>query len=63
MPHRIVITSYNPNLDFGESLVKEMGVELQKGMWVTENDLIDGARMGTAIELIHLACDATVISL
>ena len=28
-----------------------------------ESDLIDGARMGTAVELIHLACDATVISL
>jgi predicted peroxiredoxin len=34
-----------------------------KARGVTENDLIDGARMGTAIELIHLACDATVISL
>jgi|GEM_PF-4909558 len=28
-----------------------------------EADLIDGAHMGTAIELIHLACDATVIGL
>ncbi len=34
-----------------------------KARGITENDLIDGARMGTAIELIHLACDATVISL
>jgi predicted peroxiredoxin len=34
-----------------------------KARGVTENDLIDGARMGTAVELIHLACDATVISL
>jgi D-3-phosphoglycerate dehydrogenase / 2-oxoglutarate reductase len=38
--HRIVITSYNPTLDFGESLVKDMGVELRKGMWSTEEDLI-----------------------
>lgn len=30
---------------------------------ITEGDLIDGARMGTAVELINLACDATVISL
>ena len=34
-----------------------------KARGITENDLIDGARMGTAVELIHLACDATVISL
>jgi len=34
-----------------------------KARGITENDLIDGARMGTAIELIHLACDASVISL
>ncbi len=30
---------------------------------ISENDMIDGARMGTAVELITLACDATVISL
>jgi sulfur relay (sulfurtransferase) complex TusBCD TusD component (DsrE family) len=30
---------------------------------VTEEDLIEGARMATAGELIHLACDAAVISL
>jgi len=34
-----------------------------KARGITETDLIDGARMGTAIELIHLACDAAVISL
>lgn len=34
-----------------------------KARGISENDLIDGARMGTAIELIHLACDAAVISL
>lgn len=34
-----------------------------KARGIGEADLIDGARMGTAIELIHLACDATVISL
>ncbi len=34
-----------------------------KARGITVNDLIDGARMGTAAELIHLACDATVISL
>jgi len=34
-----------------------------KARGVSESDLIDGARMGTAVELIHLACDATVISL
>jgi len=30
---------------------------------ITEADLIEGARMGTAAELIHLSCDAAVISL
>ena len=34
-----------------------------KARGIGESDLIDGARMGTAIELIHLACDAAVISL
>jgi len=34
-----------------------------KARGITENDLIDSARMATAVELIHLACDATVISL
>jgi sulfur relay (sulfurtransferase) complex TusBCD TusD component (DsrE family) len=34
-----------------------------KARGVTEKDLTDGARMGTAVELIHLSCDATVISL
>ena len=34
-----------------------------KARGVSESDLIEGARMGTAVELIHLACDATVISL
>jgi len=34
-----------------------------KARGISENDLIDGARMGTAAELIKLACDATVISL
>ena len=34
-----------------------------KARRITEDDLIDGARLGTAIELIHLACDAVVISL
>jgi predicted peroxiredoxin len=30
---------------------------------IGKEDLIDGARLGTAAELIHLACDAAVISL
>lgn len=30
---------------------------------ITEDELIDGARMGTAVELINLSCDAAVISL
>lgn len=30
---------------------------------ITEADLIEGARMGTAAELIHLSCDGAVISL
>ena len=34
-----------------------------KARGIAESDLIEGARMGTAIELIHLACDAAVISL
>lgn len=34
-----------------------------KARGVAESDLIEGARMGTAVELIHLCCDATVISL
>lgn len=34
-----------------------------KARRITEDDLIEGARMATAAELIQLACDATVISL
>lgn len=34
-----------------------------KARGIAESDLIEGARMGTAVELIHLSCDATVISL
>ena len=34
-----------------------------KARQISEADLIEGARMGTAVELIHLACDAVVISL
>jgi predicted peroxiredoxin len=34
-----------------------------KARGISEEELIDGARMGTAAELIHLCCDATVISL
>ena len=34
-----------------------------KARGISESDLIDGARMGTDVELINLACDATVISL
>lgn len=30
---------------------------------ITEEDLIEGARMGTAVELINLSCNAAVISL
>jgi predicted peroxiredoxin len=30
---------------------------------ITENDLIEGARMATGVEMIQLACDAAVISL
>ncbi|MDJ0781089.1 MAG: DsrE family protein [Desulfosarcinaceae bacterium] len=34
-----------------------------KARRITEADLIEGARMGTAVELIQLSCDAAVISL
>jgi predicted peroxiredoxin len=34
-----------------------------KARCIAESDLIEGARLGTAAELITLACDATVISL
>ncbi len=34
-----------------------------KARRVKEEDLIEGARLATAAELIHLACDAAVISL
>ncbi len=34
-----------------------------KARRITEDDLIEGARMGTAAELIELSCDAAVISL
>ena len=30
---------------------------------ITEEDLIDGARFGTGVELIELSCNITVISL
>jgi predicted peroxiredoxin len=30
---------------------------------IMAQDLIEGARMGTGVEMIHLACDAAVISL
>lgn len=34
-----------------------------KSRQISEEDLIDGARMGTAVELIKLVSDASVISL
>ncbi len=34
-----------------------------KARRISEDDLIDGARYGTAAELIQLSCDAAVISL
>ena len=34
-----------------------------KARQITEQDLIDGARLATAAELINLSCDAAVISL
>ena len=34
-----------------------------KARRIAEEDLIEGARFGTAVELINLACDAAVISL
>ena len=34
-----------------------------KSRQIEEADLIEGARMGTGVEMIHLACDAAVISL
>lgn len=34
-----------------------------KARQIKEEDLIDGARMGTAAELINLSCQGTVISL
>jgi predicted peroxiredoxin len=34
-----------------------------KARRIEEKDLIDGARLATAAELINLACEATVISL
>ena len=34
-----------------------------KARRISEDDLIEGARMGTAVELINLSCDAAVISL
>jgi D-3-phosphoglycerate dehydrogenase len=49
MAQRVVITSYTPNLDFGESLAKDMGVELKKGMWVTEEDLIENTGNADAV--------------
>lgn len=34
-----------------------------KARRISEDDLIEGARMGTAAELVNLVCDAGVISL
>jgi predicted peroxiredoxin len=34
-----------------------------KARRIAEDDLIEGARLGTAAELIEMACDSTVISL
>jgi predicted peroxiredoxin len=34
-----------------------------KARRISTEDLIEGARMGTAVELIQLSCDAAVISL
>ena len=34
-----------------------------KARWIEEKDLIEGDRMATAAELIHLSCEAAVISL
>lgn len=34
-----------------------------KSRQIGEEDLVEGARMGTGVELVHLACAAAVISL
>ncbi len=34
-----------------------------KARQINEQDLIEGARMGTGVEMVRLACDAAVISL
>ena len=34
-----------------------------KARHIDEKELIDGARMATAVELIHMSCEAAVISL
>lgn len=34
-----------------------------KARQITASDLVDGARMATGVEMVHLACDAAVISL
>lgn len=34
-----------------------------KARKITDDDLIEGSRMGTAVELINRSCDAAVISL
>lgn len=34
-----------------------------KARKITEGDLVDGARMATAAEMINMACESTVISL
>lgn len=49
MSYRVVITSYNPTLDFGESLVQDMGVELKKGRWSTEEELIGNVADADAV--------------
>ena len=34
-----------------------------KARQISEQDLVEGARMATGVELVHLSCDAAVISL
>lgn len=34
-----------------------------KARQISESELVEGARMATGVEMLHLACDAAVISL
>jgi D-3-phosphoglycerate dehydrogenase len=49
MAYKVVLTVHSTGLDFGETLLKGLDVDLKSGMWQTEDDLIENTRGADAV--------------